>query len=183
MDDGQHIFYWWRTQGKKYLVAAPFRKNEMVIWMETQGECFLLFCLNPGLVFLKSLYFIDIQKHLRLHLTAKLKTSSGTTFYGKVIPFFFTISAFFRKMIKNLLQWKLKRLKLKETQAMKILNGIISIRKNLGKVSLNKTMFTFSRSDPLPSPAFCTAFSCFAYLPTVDGSTSVSLMHFTNSLQ
>ena len=66
---------------------------------------FFTFLFEPWFSFLEVfIYFIDIQKHLRLHLTAKLKTSSGTTFYGKVIPFFFTISAFFRKMIKNLLQ-------------------------------------------------------------------------------
>lgn len=30
MDDGQHVFYWLKAQGKKYLFAAPLKENDMV---------------------------------------------------------------------------------------------------------------------------------------------------------
>ena len=48
MDDGQHIFYLSRTQGKKYLFTAPLMENDVVIGMGTQGKCFELFLLNPA---------------------------------------------------------------------------------------------------------------------------------------
>ena len=47
MDDGQHTFYWRRTQGKKYKFPAPHRENDMVVGMKTHGKYFELFSLNP----------------------------------------------------------------------------------------------------------------------------------------
>ena len=46
--------YWWRSQEKKYLFAAPLRINDMVIWnlwktMENSGKIFWTFLSETGL--------------------------------------------------------------------------------------------------------------------------------------